>query len=564
MSHAFFELTAVLVLAAAAGAFMQALRLPSVLGYIATGMVVGPLGLVSLNSIELLDGLAEIGIASLLFLVGMEMRMDQIKEYGRAAVATGLGQIAFTTVVGYALTRWLGFGALPSIYIAIALTFSSTIIVIKLLSEKNALETHYGRLVVGFLLVQDFVALGFLILLSSIQGEVHSIADIAWTPIFYAFAKGTLLLIGALLLGKHVIPKIMRWSAHSPEVLFLVSLAWGMGLAAFAAWPAMGLTIEIGAFMAGLALADTLERHQVMSRVKPLRDFFIVMFFVVLGSKTALGNLSAVAGSIVTLSLFVFIGNPLLMMIIMGALKYRSRISFLTSVTVAQVSEFSLILMALGYKLGHVDANAVTLVTAVGIVTIAMSSFLILRAESIYPRIQHLLQVFESRDAQATPKPAKERSGHVVLIGCHRIGHNILRALEGSKKDFAVIDLDASIVAELASRGISAVYGDVADPEVREAVSFDKARLIISTIPDQHAAFHALRMAKVHNKRAKVVLTAQTEHDAVFFYREGADYVILPHFMSGLHVAHIIEKDRTGRTFGRLKKHDLALLEEAF
>ncbi|MEY4722936.1 MAG: hypothetical protein RLZZ324_449 [Candidatus Parcubacteria bacterium] len=564
MHSLFFELTAVIVCSALAGALMQALRLPTILGYIFVGAIAAPLGFLSLQSVPMLDSLAEIGIASLLFLVGMEMRLDQMRSYGKVALFTGLGQIAVTSVVGYGLVRLLGFAPLPAAYIAVALTFSSTIIVIKLLSEKSALDTRYGRLVVGFLLVQDFIALGCLIVLSGITPGERSLAALPYDAIGMAFVKGSLLLAGTMAIGRFVLPRVMRWAAHSPEVVFLLSLAWGMGMAAFAASPAMGLTIEIGAFMAGLAMSGTVERHHVISRVKPLRDFFIVLFFVTLGSRIAIGNLGAVALPAAVLSAFVLIGNPLLMLCIMGAMGFRSRVSWLASVCVAQISEFSLIMMALGAKLGHVDQGDVTLVTLVGIVTIALSSFLITNAERIYPHLRPFLILFEKRSAHDEAADAKRRKGHVILIGCHRIGHNVLRSLEKAHRDLTVIDLDPEVVQTLIDRGIDAVYGDIADPEIRETAGFESARLIISTIPDVHAATHALRSAKKLNPRAKVVLTAQSEHDAEFFYREGADYVILPHFMSGMQMAHVIKTDKTLRSLARMKKHDLALIDGSF
>lgn len=563
-SSIFFELTSVLVLATVFGAIALALRLPTIIGYIAAGVVVGSVGILHLDSLETLNGLAQIGIASLLFMVGMEMRMDQIREYGKAALFTGLGQMVFTSVVGYAILRMLGFEPLTSLYIAVALTLSSTIIVIKLLSEKQALESHYGRLVVGFLLVQDFMALGFLILLSSMSaGSAGGSVPLAAT--LMAFGKGSLLLGGSLLFGKYVLNRIMNWAAHSGELVFLLSLGWGMGLAALAGSQTMGLTIEIGAFMAGLAMADSIERHHVASRIRPLRDFFIMMFFVVLGSQMAIGDLASVAVPTILLSLYVLIGNPLLMLVIMGALGYRSRVSFLVSVTVAQISEFSLIMMALGLKLGHVNQQAVTLVTAVGVVTIALSSYLILNADRIYPHIRQFLRLFEFGRARKDGGSAHDaKTGHVVLIGCHRIGHNILQALERGRKDFVVVDMAPEIVDDLTRRGIGAIYGDITDPDIQDALNVAKARLIVSTIPDTHAALHLLRMLKRMRARAKVVLTAQNEHDAALYYREGADYVILPQFMSGRHMAHVIEKDKTLRSLASMRKRDLAVIDGTF
>lgn len=564
MSHAFFELTAVLILAAGGGMLAKALRQPTILGYILVGVIVGPVGLLHLDNVEMLDALAEIGIASLLFLVGLDLRMEQVREYGKAALYTGLGQIVFTSIIGYAIVRLLGFAPLAALYVAVALTFSSTIIVVKLLGEKHALDTLYGRICVGFLLVQDFVALGFLILLSSLRPGMASLSELPVLDTVWAFGKGTLLLAICVFMGRKVLPPIMRWMAQSAEVMFLAALAWGMGVAALAASPRMGLSIEIGAFMAGVALSSSIERHHIVGRVKPLRDFFIVLFFVVLGSKMAISNIAAVAWPSVVLSLFVLIGNPLIVLSIMGFMGYRSRTSFLASVTVAQISEFSLILAALGLKLGHLDERAVTLVTVVGIVTIGVSSYMIIYAERLYGWISRPLRFFERHHPSEKIDGRGGRRGHVILIGCHRIGHNMLNALEASRDLLTVVDLDPEVVEKLRDRGIHAIYGDITDPEIEDAVGLAKAKTVISTVPDDHVAATIIERVRVENPKAKLLVTAQSEHEAIHYYRLGADYVILPHFMSGRHAAQILEKSDSGRELSRLRKHDLALIEEAF
>jgi Kef-type K+ transport system membrane component KefB/voltage-gated potassium channel Kch len=563
MSHIFYELTVVLVLATALGYLARLLKQPTILGYIVTGIVVGPLGMLRLDNVEILDAMAQIGIATLLFLVGMEMRVADLRDVGKPAILTGIGQIVFTSIGGYALVRLLGFAPLPALYIAVALTFSSTIIVVKLLSEKNALDSLYGRIVVGFLLVQDFVALGFLVLLSSLNaaGPV-ALSDVPLEAIGLAFAKGTALLAATVLIGRTAMPAMLKSVARSPELVFLVSIAWGMGLAAFAASGAMGLSIEFGAFLAGVSMAETFERLQVSSRIKSLRDFFIVLFFVVLGSKMAFGDLAAVAWPTLVLSLFVLVGNPLIVLLVMGGLGYRSKTSFLASVTVAQISEFSLIIMALGHRLGHFGQDAVTLITAVGIVTIAISSYLILYAERLYDVLRRSLAVFEFRRPNAATEPPPERrKGHIVLVGCHRVGHNILRALETMHKDFVVVDISPDVIDDLLRHGIDAVYGDIGDPDIQEAASLSRARLVISTVPDRQDSLHLVHAAKRANPRTKVIITAETEHEAKLFYDEGADYVLIPHFMSGMHLADVIEHDKGLRSLARMRAADQAIID---
>lgn len=562
MNGIFFEITLTLILATGLGVVARWLRQPTILGYIVAGLVVGPLGILPIENPEVLDALAELGIAFLLFLVGMEMRFDELRHVGKAALLTGIGQIVFTSTIGYGLVRLLGYAPLVALYVAVALTFSSTIIVVKLLSEKNALESLYGKIVVGFLLVQDFVALGFLILLSSLPiGAPASLAALPWAVIGMAFAKGAALLIVSLSAGRYVMPWLLKSVGRSQELIFLTALGWGLGLAALASHPAVGLTIEIGAFVAGLALARSFERHQITSRIKSLRDFFIVSFFIILGSKMALSDVRTVAWPAALLSLFVLVGNPLIVLAIMGGLGFPARVSFLSSVTVAQISEFSLILMALGARLGHLGSEAVSLVTVVGIVTIAVSSYLILYSDVLYRLLRAPLRIFEFGHRRRTAKLAgPPPKGHIVLIGCHRMGHNILDSLREMRKDFVVVDFNPEVVERLGRRGIDAVYGDATDPEIVERAGLADARLVISTIPTFDDSLRLLEFLAKRNPSAKRILTAEDEAEAVALYERGADYVLLPHFIGGLQLARTIQEDGSLATLQALKARDLEII----
>jgi Kef-type K+ transport system membrane component KefB/voltage-gated potassium channel Kch len=563
MNHLFVEISLVIVMAAVLGGIAQLLKQPAILGYIATGLLVGPLGIVPIGNHEALDAMAQIGITFLLFLVGIEMRFADLKRVGKVAVLTGIGQIVFTSVIGYGIMRLLGFAHLVSIYAAIALTFSSTIIVVKLLSEKHDLESLYGKIVVGFLLVQDFVALGILMVLSSLAGAGTAVdlGSIPLASLGLIFLKGTLLLVFALFVGRYVMPGLLRVVSRSPEILFLVSLAWGMGMAALVSLPFIGFTIEIGGLMAGVAMAGSFEHSHISSRVKSLRDFFLVLFFVVLGSKMVLAGFAGLLGPTIALSLFILIGNPLIVMVIMGALGFRSRTAFLASVTVAQISEFSLILMALALRVGHVDEGVVSMITAVGIITIAASSYMILYAERLYSWLKPFLKVFEFRKGGfEEDQTAVDLDGHVVLIGCHRMGHNILQSLQDMHKEFVVIDFNPDVVHRLLKQGVRAIYGDVTDEDISELAGLTRARLIISTVPHLADSQQVMEELKKAGSKAKVVLTAENENDAVRLYALGADYVLLPHFIGGLQLARTIEQDATFEAFSKMREQDLSII----
>ena len=551
----FTEIAIALVIAAALGFIAHLLRQPTIIGFIVAGLIIGSLGQFQLGDPEVLEYMASIGITLLLFIVGLEMNFREIKEVGAPAILTGLGQIIFTFGIGYWILSVLGFAPLVAIYIAIALTFSSTIIIIKLLSEKKELATLHGRIVLGFLLVQDFVAIMILVFLAGLQ-----VGEAVGLSLVLALAKSAVL-IGLTIFLSRLLPKVLDFIGSSSEMLFLFSVAWSLGIAAFAASPLVGLSIEIGGFLAGLALANSSEHFQIAARLRPLRDFFLILFFIGLGGKMAVGLGSVALSQAALLSVFILVGNPLVVLFVMGLLGYRSRTSFLSSLTVAQISEFSLIVMAVGWRLGHVSLADVSLVTTVGIITIFVSSYLIIYSGYLYKIFKRPLRFFEFRkNLREEVSLAADLSDHIVLIGAHRLGQNILRALSGAKQNFVVVDYDPEIVQKLKDKKIEVFYGDAADEDIQELAGLERAKVIIAAIPAFNDNAAVLFAARRLNPKAKVVLTADSEWAAKEFYRLGADYVILPHFLGGEHLAGAILKDHHFADLAQMKSRDLSLL----
>ncbi len=358
-----------------------------------------------------------------------------------------------------------------------------------------------------------------------------------------------------LWLGRTVMPWVFDRVARSHEVLFIGSLAW-LFLTAAAVYR-LGFSIEIGGFLAGLALANASERYQISSRIKPLRDFFLLLFFIVLGSSLALSDMSGLTWPIVVLSLFVLIGNPLIVLVIMGAMGYHRRTSFLTGVTVAQISEFSLVLAALGQRVGHLSTADVTLITSVGLVTIALSSYMILYADQLYTRLHRWLRFFERPHPKPDGRDFPLLRRTYVLIGAHRTGHGILQALP--KKSVAVIDFDPDVVTGLVRRGYAAVYGDIADPDLEEAIELRRARVIISTSPDLENNLSFLKnvvAAWSRRLRPLLIFRAETTAEAELLYAAGAGYVFLPALMSGQLLGQFLSKPVSARSLARLRHQD--------
>lgn len=534
LERLFLDISVIIVLATVLGLMARWLKQPLILGYVVAGILLGPTVFGFIAEPDVISVLSSFGIAFLLFLVGIELDLSKLKVIGRTSLVLGIGQVAFTAIIGYIIVRLFGVSSLPAAYVAIALTFSSTIIVVKLLSEQKAIESLYGRIAIGMLLVQDFVAIFALVLLSGFtSGANPSVAELT-----FILLKGAGLIMLALVSGRYLLPKLFLKFANSSEILLLASIAWCFVFSLIASIG--GFSLEIGAFLAGLALARLPYHLEIVGRVRSLRDFFITIFFVVLGSQLIFSAASSLIWPFIILSLFVLIGNPLIVMIILKSMGYTKRTGFMVGLTVAQISEFSLILMALGYKLGHVSTAEVSLVTLIGITTITLSSYLISYGDKLYGLLSPYLNFFEKPHAKEKEEPNNSMSDHIIIFGCDRLGERLVRAIQELKLPLLVIDFDPVAVARLKKQNIPCLYGDMADPDIYNEAHMDKARLIISTVPDIADNQLLLQDAKKRGVSCAIYVTADTWHETQTLYNSGADYVVFPHYLTGEHLSEML------------------------
>jgi len=567
MNQLFIEFAVILIFAGAVSFLVSLLKQPSIIAYIITGLLVGPFGYYQLHQSDVFQALAEIGITLLLFMVGMQLDISQLKKIGRTALLVGIGQIFFTTLIGYFILRLLGFAELPSLYIAPALTFSSTIIVVKLLGEKKDLQSLYGKLVVGIFLTQDLVAILILIGLSSLShgsGSIYSGLPL-WQSLTMALVRALILILGVWWASVKLLPKIVRVIGHNEELMLVFSLAWALGLATFVSLPLVGFSLEIGGFLAGLALARSGVHYEIGGKVKPIRDFFIMIFFIVLGSGLVLNNIGSLTAPAIVLSLFVLIGNPLIVMVLLGLSGYKPRTGFLTGVTVAQVSEFSLILVASGLSLGHLTQADVSLMTLVAMITIALSSYMIMYAAKLYDYLKIFLQIFDFRKGVAEKHmETVVLKNHIVLVGAHRLGHHLVDSLIKQKTPFVIVDFNPEIAEIYADKCLSVICGDITDEFVQEQVNLPFAKMVISTVPDFNDNLNLLHIidknAAHHHKKPKLIFIAQDEAETKMLYEAGVDYVISPHFMGGLHLAKILGGHDANFGLKKLRESHLEVL----
>ena len=539
-STVFHELAAILVIAGVIGVLALKLRQPLIISYIITGIVAGPAVLGWASGGSEIKLLSSIGIAVLLFVVGLKLDVGLIRSVGPVALATGLGQIVFTSLFGFLLALGLGFAPVKAIYIAVCLTFSSTIIIVKLLSDKREIDSLHGRIAVGFLVVQDIAVILAMILLTSFTAAGSG--GIAAQGIRLLLV-GTAFVLGTVATMRWVMPPLLGRLAQNQELLVLFAVAWAVGLAALA--DGVGFSKEVGAFLGGVSIASTAYREAIASRLTGLRDFLLLFFFIDLGSGLNLTAAGVQLWPALVLSLFVLVGNPLIVVAIMGVMGYRRRTGFLAGLTVAQISEFSLILAALGLRLGQIGEAEVSLITLVGVITIALSTYMILGSDQLYAWLEGPLRIFQ----RATPfselkgsisGPAKV---DVVLLGLGRYGSAIVRQLRAHELSILGIDFDPQALRLAAAQGLPVQYGDSEDPEFTASLPLSSATVVVSTLPslESNAAIrHGLESAGF---RGHFIATAHDEAEVVKLELIGANRTLLPFLDAAERAAELIVED---------------------
>jgi Kef-type K+ transport system membrane component KefB len=533
----FTELAWVMGVAALLGLVGILLRQPLIVAFIATGLVAGPDLLALLQPADPIFVLAEIGIAVLLFLVGLKLDLHIVSTLGPVAVATGLGQVAFTAIMGFGICLALGFDVLASTYIAVALTFSSTIIIVKLLSDKREVDSLHGRIAIGFLIVQDIVVVLAMVALSAL-GAATGAKEAVPGGLAGTVAGSAAGIVAIGLFMRYVAEPLLARVARVPELLVTFALAWAVLFAAIADW--IGLGKELGGLAAGVSLASTPYREAIASRLASLRDFLLLFFFIALGAGMRTGTLGEQLPAALLLSAFVLIGNPVIVLAIMGYMGYRRRTGFLAGLTVAQISEFSLIFVAAGIAAGHIDESVLSIVTLVGLTTITLSTYMILYSERLYAVAEPLLGAFERsvpyRERDVDDGSSRDAGHDVLLFGLGRYGLEVARILQKQGLRTFAIDFDPEVLRRWHADGGAGMYGDAADPEFPASLPVGGARWAIITIPGLPASLthDDARLVLMERLRAagfsgRIAVRADTPAEAERLRARGADLVLDPY-----------------------------------
>ncbi len=552
----FSELSLVIALATGIALFMRLIKQPLIIGHILTGIIVGPSVLHLVQSPETIEVFSSIGIALLLFIIGLGLNPRVIKEVGKVATLAGLLQVAATAAFAWGAGIILGLTQTESVFLAVALSFSSTIIILKLLSDKKEQNRLYGKIATGMLIVQDVLATIALLFVTS-QGD----GNFSPAQLGILFLKGAVIAVPMLFIGNVVLPRLHRLIAGSQEFLFLFAIGWGFGSAAL--FELVGFSLEIGALLAGVALASLPYTQEISARLRPLRDFFIVVFFISLGTRLSFGEVNNLMPAIIIASLITIIFKPLIIITIMGLMGYTKRTSFKTAIAMAQVSEFSLVFVIIGERAGLISSGLVAIITMVALISIAASSYFIIYADYLFATFEKTLSMFERRKTHF-----EQESKHhfeLVLFGYQKGGHEFVKIFEGLKKRYVVIDYDPEVIDTLEHHKVNYLYGDAMDIELLEEAGLDKAKLLVSTISDHETNLFIIRLMEKINPAAVVIMHAETVDEAGELYENGASYVVIPHYIGSEKIGSFIKKSHLKKSeFRKYREKHLAYLQSHY
>ncbi len=526
-----FTIGVVLIVATFFAYIAKIFKQPLIPAYIIAGLVLGPMGLKVIQDVDIIQSLSEIGIVFLLFIVGLEMDLKKLKSLGFVTVITGVFQVLLTFLAGYFISLWLGFDATNAMYAGLVIAFSSTMIVIKLLFDEDELNTLHGRIILGILFVQDLIVILVLMVLGN-SGS-FSLAAVGMSLL-----KFLVLLIIAFAINRFVAFPVFRFAAKSSELLFLLSVATCFVFAMGAYL--LDFSIAIGAFFGGITLANLPYNLNIVARINSLKDFFATIFFVSLGLQLVFTNVSGLVLPFFILLALILVLKPIIIMVILSLLGYDKRNSFVSSVAMAQVSEFGLILVLTGE---NISKELFSLTILLAIITIGLTAYIMKYELFVYNKISRFLSLFEKL-SKKRKQMGFEYKDHpeIILFGANRVGGTFLRTYHHLKKKVLVIDFNPEIIESLKRQMTPCMYGDITNLEILKRVNFSSAKVVISTVQREQDNIFLLNYVKAIRSDALVILTAKTVDEAIELYNAGADYVLVPTIKSGEIISGLLGK----------------------
>lgn len=533
-SSIFTQLSVIIVIGGAVSVLMRLLRQPLIIGYILTGIIAGPSVLNLIHDKAVFEAYSEIGITLLLFIIGLGLNVSIIKSLGRVSLLTASVILGLVGSLGILASHFMGFTPTESLIMGFALFFSSTIIILKVLSDKRELTRLHGQIAMGVILVDDIVAT-FALLFVAAAGTAGGL-DVSDAALLILMGIG--LATSLALVSTKIMPHFIKFLAGSQELLFVFTIGWGFGVATL--FDIAGFSHEVGALFAGVSLASLPYATEMAARLKPLRDFFIVLFFVILGENLGFEALNQSLVPALILSAIVILAKPLAVMTSLGLLGYTKLTSFKAAINLSQVSEFSIILVVYAASVGVIGPHLTAVITLVALITISSSTYLMKYDDAIYRYLEPKLHIFERKSIKEHKH--KRQTFPIILFGYHRGGHEFLQAFREMKQRYLVVDYDPDVIEHLDRQGVRNTYGDATDEELLHEINANKAKLIVSTVSDMSVNRSLLGYLRYHNPTAVFICHADGYDQAADLYRHGATYVMLPHFLGSERIGGFIKK----------------------
>jgi CPA2 family monovalent cation:H+ antiporter-2 len=529
---------AALTLAWVFAAIANRFKLPPLVGYLLAGIVIGPFTPGFVADQNLANQLAEIGVILLMFGVGLHFSLDDLLSVKGIAIPGAIAQIACATLLGMGLAAWLGWPVGAGFVFGLALSVASTVVLLRALQERRLIDTERGHIAVGWLIVEDIAMVLALVLLPVIAGLLHGSGPASTDPGHIALVFGlTAAKIAAfvavmLIVGKRIIPWILHYMAHtgSRELFRLSVLVIALG-AAFGAAELFGVSFALGAFFAGMILSESKLSQQAATETLPLRDAFAVLFFVSVGMLFDPTILVREPLPVLATLLIIMVGKSLAAFGIVRAFGYSNATALTISASLAQIGEFSFILANLGVELSLLPEAGRDLILAGAIVSILLNPF-------VFSALDRLLARQETPGAEpiaagaidAGPRePVRPTSlkDHVVLVGHGRVGSVISELLGQRNVPLFIIEDDEDLVAELRGRGVEAMAGNAADPQVIEAANLGAARCLLVAIPDAFEGGQVVQQARAANPKLSIVARAHSDAEILHLMKHGASRVVM-------------------------------------
>jgi CPA2 family monovalent cation:H+ antiporter-2 len=533
------DFVSVLAAAAAGGLFAALCRQPALLGYLLGGMIVGPAGLGLIKELVQIETLAQFGVAFLLFALGVEFSLAELKKVQAIALGGGGLQLALTILVTALVSLGMGWVTSPAqgVFLGAILSLSSTAVVLKCLMERNEMETPHGQVMLGILVVQD-LALGLMLAVLPALDQPPEAIGIA---VGAALLKIGLFAAGAIVVGIWLMPQLLRFLARTESrelfLLGVVTLCLGIALLT----EHLGLSIEMGAFVAGLMISEVEYADQTLTYVEPLRDVFAALFFAAIGMLIdpifLWNNLELILG----LVCLVFLGKFLIVTPLVRVFRYPLKTAIIAGLGLAQIGEFSFVLASEGQSLGLVSRRVYLLILGTTAVTLVITPFVLQLIPQVFNWVETLPMLKRYFDPTDAPREVSANSQqmqeHVVICGYGRSGRNLVRLMQEHNHPVLVIDQSERVIQQLRDAEVPYVYGNAASLHVLEKAGVDKAQSLVIALPDPMSTRLCLKRSLELSPDLDVVVRANTDRDIELLYQLGAKEVVQPEFEASLELA---------------------------